>query len=39
MNTLIQHIIEQLEDIQNGKLWIGSSFERKLKNIDSSSVF
>jgi len=39
MNTIIKHIIKQLVDIQNGKLWIGSSYTSKLKKIESSSVF
>ncbi len=39
MNTLINHIIEQLIEIQNGKIWIGSSYESKLKDIDDHLVF
>jgi len=38
-NTLIKHIIEQLIDIQQGKIWIGSSYERKLNNIEKNLVF
>ncbi|GAA4275584.1 DinB family protein [Aquimarina mytili] len=39
MNTLINHIIEQLLEIQNGKIWIGSSYESKLRSIDDNLVF
>lgn len=39
MNTLINHIIEQLNAIQNGKIWIGSSYETKLNKIDDHLVF
>ena len=39
MNILIQHIIQQLEDIQNGNLWIGSNYERKLKHVADQDFF
>ncbi|GAA4270791.1 DinB family protein [Aquimarina gracilis] len=39
MNTLINDIIEQLIEIQSGKIWIGSSYESKLKTIDDNLVF
>lgn len=39
MNILIHHIIEELNDIQNGKIWIGSSYEKKLHAIDENLVF
>ena len=39
MNTLINNIIEQLIEIQNGKIWIGSSYEKKLRGIVDSLVF
>lgn len=39
MQTIIQHISKQLKDIQNGKNWIGSSFESKLSNIDEQLFF
>ncbi|WP_400077280.1 DinB family protein [Winogradskyella sp. R77965] len=39
MNDLIQNIIRQLQDIQSGKLWIGSSYNSKLKHIDPELVF
>lgn len=41
MQILIKNIIEQLTEVNNGKLWIGtqSTIERKLKQIDESLVF
>ncbi len=39
MNVLIQHIIEQLKEIQEGKPWIGSTYKSKLEGIDSDLVF
>ncbi|AUP78594.1 DinB family protein [Flavivirga eckloniae] len=39
MNTLINHIIEQLTEIQSGKIWIGSSYKSKLNSIDDHLVF
>lgn len=39
MQILIQHISKQLEDIQNGKNWIGSSFHSKLSSIDEEFIF
>ena len=39
MNTIIDYIIEQLIEIQNGKIWIGSSYESKLNGIDDSLFF
>ena len=39
MKHLIKHIIQQLEDVQDGKLWIGSSFESKLKDLDKAALF
>lgn len=38
-NSFITHIIKQLIDIQNGKIWIGSSYKSKLNTIDESKVF
>ena len=38
-NSIINHIIEQLLDIQSGKIWIGSSYESKLSSIDEPKVF
>ena len=39
MNTLITHLVQQLQDIQEGKLWMGDSYLRKLNKIDDSLVF
>lgn len=39
MNILINHIIEQLIEIQNGKIWIGSSYDSKLNGIEDDLVF
>ncbi len=39
MNYLIENIIEQLEKVQKGKLWIGSSYSSKLNQVDHDSVF
>ncbi|WP_271784422.1 DinB family protein [Aquimarina algiphila] len=39
MNTLINHIVEQLIEVQNGKLWIGSNFNTKLNQIDENLFF
>jgi len=39
MKYLIENIIRQLEEVQNGKLWIGSNFDSKLSQVDEKSVF
>lgn len=39
MKYLIENIIQQLEAVQNGKLWIGSTFNSKLNQVDENSVF
>lgn len=39
MNVLINNSIKQLKDIQNGKIWIGENFNKKLKNLTSETVF
>ena len=39
MNTLINYYIDELKDIQNGSIWIGSSYERKLNAINEDLVF
>lgn len=39
MNSVINHIIGQLTEIQNGKPWIGSTYESKLKEIDADFAF
>ncbi|MEO9965414.1 MAG: DinB family protein [Reichenbachiella sp.] len=39
MKYLIENIIQQLESVQNGKLWIGSTFDSKLNQVDENWVF
>ncbi len=39
MKYIIENIIRQLEEIQNGKLWIGSNFENKLNQVNENSAF
>ena len=39
MKTLIKSIIQQYQDVQNGKLWIGSTFKSKLNQVDEACVF
>lgn len=36
---VIEHIIQQLLDNQNGKVWIGSNYERKLGDINEDNAF
>ena len=36
---LIDHFIEQLSEILNGKLWMGDSFEQKLNSINAGEAF
>ncbi len=39
MRHLIENIIQQLADVQSGKLWMGSNFDGKLNQVDEESVF
>lgn len=39
MKNIIQHIIQQYLDIQNGELWIGSTFTSKLNEVDENLFF
>ena len=39
MRTLIEYVIQQYQDVQNGKLWIGSTFDSKLNQVDEKLVF
>ncbi len=39
MNNIIQNIIQQLEDVQQGKPWIGSTFVSKLNQVDENEYF
>jgi hypothetical protein len=39
MNYLIKNIIQQYQEVQNGKLWIGSTFDSKLNSVNENFVF
>ena len=39
MNYLIENIIEQLTEIQEGKLWIGTNYNGRLNQVEDDSVF
>ncbi|MGB5402758.1 MAG: DinB family protein [Robiginitalea sp.] len=39
MRCLIDNIIQQLEEVQKGKLWIGSTFSSAFSQLDEYSVF
>jgi hypothetical protein len=39
MKYLINDIIQQLEEVQNGKLWIGSTFDSLLKQVNEDIFF
>jgi len=39
MTILIDYIIDQLLKSQDGKLWVGSTYKSKLKNIDERNAF
>ncbi|MFK8006930.1 MAG: DinB family protein [Saprospiraceae bacterium] len=39
MKAVVRNIINQLFLIQNGKVWIGSTYESKLKNINEKNAF
>ena len=39
MNTLVNNLIEQLFEIQKGKVWIGRSYKNILNEIDEHSAF
>lgn len=39
MRHLIENIIQQYQEVQNGKLWIGSTFTSKLNQINENLVF
>ena len=39
MKHLIENIIQQYQDIQSGKIWIGSSYQNKLSQVDEGLVF
>lgn len=37
--AVIQSIVDQLKDVQSGKLWMGGNYERKLAQVDEVSAF
>jgi len=39
MHTLINYIIQQLSEIQEGKVWVGSTYQRKLESINENNAF
>jgi hypothetical protein len=39
LGVLIENIISQLKDIQGGKNWIGSNFEKKLQMVSEAEAF
>lgn len=39
MNTCIQNIIQQLEILQDGKPWIGSTYSKKLQQVYEEDFF
>ncbi len=39
MRYLIENIIQQYHEVQNGKLWIGDTFNSKLNQINENLVF
>ncbi|WP_339791435.1 DinB family protein [uncultured Imperialibacter sp.] len=36
---LIEYLIQQLLELQNGKLWMGDNFERKINSISEQQAF
>lgn len=36
---VIDYVIHQLLELQNGKLWMGDNFERKINSIDEKEAF
>ena len=39
MSILINYIIQQLLDHQAGKVWVGATYQRKLKDINEYNAF
>lgn len=39
MNILITNIIRQLREVQSGKIWIGTNFDKKLQSISEEEAF
>ena len=38
-NRIIDHVIEQLLEVQNGKLWMGDTFRKKIDSITKEEAF
>lgn len=39
MHILIDYIVEQLSEIQEGNVWVGSTYKRRLENINEDNAF
>lgn len=39
MKYVIKNIIQQLDEVQNGRLWIGSTFKSKLNDVNEKLFF
>ena len=39
MKVLIEYVINQLQENQDGKVWVGSTYNSKLKKIDEENAF
>ena len=39
MKVLIENIIRQLQEIQEGKIWIGTNFHKKFSLISEEAAF
>jgi hypothetical protein len=37
--AVINHIIQQLQEVHNGKLWMGDTFQQKIKSVTSDEAF
>ena len=39
MKTLINNIVKQLNEVQEGKIWIGVNFNKKINDLNENEVF
>ncbi len=39
MKVILEHIIQQLLDIQDGKVWVGATYKGKLEKINDDNAF
>lgn len=39
MKTLINNIVKQLNEVQQGKIWIGVNFNKKINDLNENEVF